>query len=282
MGSVGTGQVGDALARVLKGLLRPLVRAMIASGLTVPALYRILKEVYVEVAERDLARLEGGRPTDSRISVLTGVHRKDVRALRAAAGGSDAAAARRVSALATVIGRWLAEAAGPDGAPLALPRSAPEGPSFERLAAGVSSDVRPRTLLDELVRQGLARVDDAGLVHLAAGAFAGPADFAQKAHFFAHNVGDHIAAAAGNLLAEAPPYMERAVFYNRLAPADIDAIEAAARDAAGTALARLNRMARERQRAGLDDPAATGRFRFGVFFYRADEDADDPEEGGGA
>ena len=59
------------------------MRALIAQGVTAPALYRLLKRLYVEVAEREF-RLDGERPTDSRISLLTGVHRRDVKAFRRA------------------------------------------------------------------------------------------------------------------------------------------------------------------------------------------------------
>ena len=74
----------NAFGRVVRGLLRPLIRAMIAQGVTAPALYRIIKRLYVEVAEQDF-QLASERQTDSRISMLTGVHRRDVREFRGTA-----------------------------------------------------------------------------------------------------------------------------------------------------------------------------------------------------
>mgnify|MGYP006282849129 CR=1 FL=1 len=38
-------------SHMLRGVLRPLVKAMIAKGVTAPAVYRLLKEVFVEVAK---------------------------------------------------------------------------------------------------------------------------------------------------------------------------------------------------------------------------------------
>lgn len=64
-------------------LLRPLVRLFIRSGLTFPALADLLRELYVNVAEYDFA-LSGKEQTDSRVSLLTGIHRKEVRRLRGA------------------------------------------------------------------------------------------------------------------------------------------------------------------------------------------------------
>lgn len=268
-----TDRRANAFARVLKALLRPLVKAMIAQGVTAPAVYRLLKEVYVEVAEADFA-LDGSRPTDSRISVLTGIHRKDVRTIRAESNGDGAAARRKVSVIATVVGRWLADPATTDetGAPRPLPRLSGDGPSFEALVTGVNTDIRPRTVLDELTRQGLAQHDtDKDLVTLDTDAFLGPADFEQKAHFFAHNVGDHISAATENLLQTPAPFIERAVFYNRLRSSSVDEIEAEARRLGGEALSELNRLGYARQSTDMEAEEATERFRFGIFFYRTDE-----------
>ena len=56
-----------------------------------PAVVALLKQVYVEVATDSFA-LGGKPPTDSRVSMLTGVHRKDVRTLRPDSPAAEAAA----------------------------------------------------------------------------------------------------------------------------------------------------------------------------------------------
>jgi hypothetical protein len=262
----------SSFGRVIASLLRPLVRALIAQGISAPALYRIIKQVYVEVAESDF-RIEGSRQTDSRISLLTGVHRRDVKSFRDSDRSADAAAKDKATTLATVIGRWLAsdETRGGDGLPLPLARTG-EGTSFETLVRSVSKDIRPRTVLDELIRQNIAEVIEGDVV-LRSDVFLGPSDPDQKIFFFAQNVGDHIAAAVDNLLADDPVFMERAVFYNRLTPESVEAIEAEARRIGGAALSDLNQMAHERQQDDLNAPNGTSRFRFGLFFYAEDEGA---------
>lgn len=273
-----------AFGKVIQGLMRPLVRALIAQGITAPALYRIIKRLYVDVAENDF-RIEGAPQTDSRISVLTGVHRRDVKAYRESMDGPDTAVQEKVTTIASVLGKWLASAETTDAEGRALPllRSGPDAPNFEDLVRAVSRDIRPRTVLDELVNQNLVIVSSAdGRVHLNADAFFGPAETEQKIHFFAENVGDHIAAAVDNLLSDDPKFMERAVFYNRLTPASVDEVEAMARDLGTEALSSLNTLANTRQAADLDAPEGTERFRFGVFFYREDEastpEADTPDK----
>ena len=73
----------DRLHGPLTRLLRPLVRLLIRAGVTFPALSDLLRELYVNVAEHDFA-LADKEQTDSRISLLTGIHRKEVRRLRGA------------------------------------------------------------------------------------------------------------------------------------------------------------------------------------------------------
>ncbi|MEM9045331.1 MAG: hypothetical protein AAGC81_11585, partial [Pseudomonadota bacterium] len=159
-------------------------------------------------------------------------------------------------------------------------RTAKTGPSFEGLVASVSRDIRPRTVLDELLNQGMVSIDANDLVTLNTEAFYGPADTDQKIHFFADNVGDHIAAAVDNLLAEEPPFMERAVFYNRLTPGSVDQLEEAARSYGMEALTALNSRANALQKADLEEPDGTERFRFGVFFYRQTEGSHPTPENG--
>lgn len=261
--------------RAVAWILRPLVRALIAQGVTAPALYRIVKRTYVEVAEQEL----DGKATDSRISVATGVHRRDVKALREESAAGDEGIGKKVSTLATVVGRWLSDPdlTGDDGAPLPLLRSADAAPSFDHLVQRVSRDIRPRTVLDELIRQGIATRDE-DMIVLHPEAIVGPADLTQKLHFFSRNLGDHMNASVENLLSDDPPFIERAVFYNNLTPAAVTEIEAKARALGGDALLELNSLAARHQDADRSAPEAHHRFRFGVFFYQENEGGpDDPE-----
>ncbi len=265
----------DPFPRLLRGLLRPLVRTFIARGLTAPDLYRLLKRLYVDVAHEDF-RIDDTAPTDSRISLLTGVHRRDVRTFLEEGDDGWEETRRREAAFATVLGQWLArpELTDADGRPKPLPRSGAPGADFESLVRGVSTDIRPRTVLDELMRQGLVTIGDDGLLHVAPDAVSGPAGEESKLIFFAANVGDHLAAASENLLSEAPPHFERAVFYTRLTESSLDQIEATARTKAQALLEDINRTGATAQEG--DRPAADngGRFRMGIYFYRSDGSGD--------
>ena len=259
--------------KAIQGLLRPLVRAMIAQGITAPAFYRMIKQIYVDVAEEAFS-LGEDRPTDSRISLLTGVHRRDVRAFRNADDEDGDDTVEKLTTIASVLGRWLADPAytGFDGRPVPLSRSEKSEPSFETLVQSISRDIRPRTVLDELLRQNLVDMkEQESLIELRHDAFVGAGDAEQKIFFFAENIGDHMAAAVDNLLRDQPQFLERAVFYNRLRAASVDEIEAHARERAMDLLVDLNRMANTHQSTDKLEEDGTERFRFGVFFYRDDE-----------
>ncbi|MGO8911954.1 MAG: DUF6502 family protein, partial [Bradyrhizobium sp.] len=144
----------------LARLLRPLVRLCIRGGMTFPALAQLLRELFVNVAEHDFA-LEGKEQTDSRVSLLTGIHRKEVAKLRGA-GAPVHEAPATLSRTSAIIARWLAapEFTDSKGHPLPLPRTANgDSPSFESLVTSITKDVRPRAVLDEWLDRKLVAVN---------------------------------------------------------------------------------------------------------------------------
>lgn len=69
------------LVRALRHVLRPLVKLMLSHGITYPYLCELLKALFVDIADKDF-RIDQCTPTDSRISLVSGVHRKEVSRLR--------------------------------------------------------------------------------------------------------------------------------------------------------------------------------------------------------
>ena len=267
------------LGRALRMLLRPLVRLLLEHQITYPALTGLLKEVYVEVADRDF-RLATKRQTDSRVSLLTGVHRKEVSRLRAAQP-DEAGAPQSVSLGSAILSRWVGvvDFHGPDGRPLPLPRQAtPGGPvSFEALVETVSKDIRPRAVLDEWVRLGIASVDDADRVVLHQEAFVADQGFEEKVWFFGRNLRDHIAAGVHNLGGQGPPLLDRSVYYAGLSRESREHLEALARELGMDALRQVNQRALELQQGDRADPAtAEQRINFGVYFHAEPEDPAGP------
>ena len=202
-----------ALVKALRHVLRPLVKLMLSRGVTYPFLTELLKQVFVEVAERHF-KLDSKPLTDSRASHITGVHRKDVRRLRRGLPGAEPDNAT-ASLGAQIVATWnglpnYSDAAG-QPKPLARNISDGEGVSFEALVAGISKDIRSRAVLDEWLRLGVAYLDANNRVCLNAGAFVPEKGLEEKAFFFGHNLHDHAAAATHNVLGGKPPFLERSV-----------------------------------------------------------------------
>lgn len=254
--------------------MRPIVRLLIARGVQLPAVTTLLKQVYVDVAASDF-RIGDKPPTDSRVSVLTGVHRRDVRSIRTAGGPSSARSIMSLSA--TVIGRWLGDPAYTDSKkrPRVLHRLADGGaPSFETLFRDISRDVHPRTVLDDLIAQKLVEWDqEKDVVRLKSHAFVPTTQGEGLMRFFEMNLHDHLAAAVANLLdgEKERRFLERAVYYNKLGAASVDRIEVEARRLGDKILNDVNGKALHLQKADTGDDDATERFRFGLFFYREDD-----------
>jgi hypothetical protein len=259
-----------ALVRALRRALRPLVHLMVARGITLGYVVELLKSVLVEVADREF-RIDGKPPTDSRVSLVTGVHRKDVGRLRQAMGQDGHEVPAVISLGARLMAAWQGSAPflDPDGRPLPLPRFASEGGavSFEGLVASVNSDIRSRVVLDEWLRRGLVQLDEERRVCLNAEAFVPAADSEDKAFYFGHNLHDHAAAATSNLLGDAPPFLERSVHFGSL-PADLVRSLAQQAESAGMkALLAINKSARAERQDAQDDSAPRERMTFGVYFF---------------
>ncbi len=248
----------------LNRLLRPLVRLLIRCGVTFPAISDTLRELYVNVAEHDFV-LAGKPQTDSRVSLLTGIHRKEVARLRGA-GAPVSTVPVSVSRTSRVIARWLSapEFTGADGQPLPLSRAG-EGASFEALVVSVTRDLRPRAVLDEWLDRRLVTVDGEGRVVLAQAAFVPASGSDQQLYYFGRNLHDHFAAAVANVLGEAPAFMERAVHYDGLSAELAARLEHRSRELATEALRTLNK---EAAAACETDPGGPWRWNFGLYVYR--------------
>jgi hypothetical protein len=256
-----------ALATVLQ-VMRPLVRLLLRSGVTFPTLSAALKPVFVEEARSELARLQMPQ-TDSAVTLLCGVHRRDVRQLTRAAVADAAPLRESVSLVGQVIGRWMTDERwlGTDGAPRPLARSA-EADGFDALVASVSHDVRPRAMLDEMVRLGVVELGEAG-VSLVAEGFAPRQGLEESASLLAANLHDHAAAAVENVTAGSN-FLEQAVYVDQLTPESIEALRRTARRASQQAFKVVLREAQQRfdADAALTDPGPPRqRARFGLYFF---------------
>ena len=274
------GEPPAAFVKALQRLLRPLVRIMIAQGVTYPYLTRLLKPVFVEVAEQEFP-LDGKPQTDSRLSLLTGVHRKDVKQFRG--GGPEVhEPPSLVSLNGQMITLWMGSDRFRDAEgnpkPLVSHGENENEASFEELVRTVSKDIRSRAVLDEWLRLELAQIDESGHINLNVDAFIPADDFDDLAYYFGRNLHDHIAAGAHNLSGNTPALLERSVYYDKLTPATVASLREMAHKIAMDGHITINEEALRLANEDEGKSDASQRMNFGSYFYTGVDDSE-PEEG---
>lgn len=146
-------ELGRHLLRAARRILRPLVRILIRNGITTTVAEELLRKVYVEVAH-DEFKLPGKQQTLARVSVITGLNRKEVARLHSEPP-LDQADQLWWNRAGTVLAGWLTDDAyhSEAGFPIDLP-FAGATPCFTDLVKQYSGDMYPRSVADELLRLG--------------------------------------------------------------------------------------------------------------------------------
>ena len=155
------------LKEAYRRLLNPLIRILIRNGVTATEATDLIRRVYVDAATTAEFQVSGRRISDARIAILTGLTRKEVHKLRNESDEADLGT--NLGRIALVIAGWNQDPdfTGPYGLPLALRFESPVGsdtPSFTELVKRHSTDISPKAMLEELLRTGLATIDEDRLI----------------------------------------------------------------------------------------------------------------------
>jgi Family of unknown function (DUF6502) len=254
-------------------LIRPLIRLMTRNGITYPVFIAELKNVFLDAAYDELNH--AGKPsTDSAVSLLSGVHRRDVRNLTRLADTAPPPLRQPISAASQMIARWMSDPVYCDkeDQPLVLPHHG-AAPSFDSLASAVNSDVRSKAILDEMLRLGVVeQLEDS--VQLLAHGFAPSKGFTELSEQFQNNLHDHAAAASANLHANAG-FLEQAVFVDQLSKASAHSLHKTAAIAWKQTFKTVMREAQKRydfDQLNTEPSKRNFRVRLGVYYYSSDED----------
>lgn len=269
-------QASNILLQAVKQLCRPLIKLLISKGISYPQLREMLKALYVEIAEQNFA-INNKPVTDSRLFVLTGVHRKDIKRLRQENKQGGQKNEPIITLSAAIIGYWLGSAEYQDklGKPRCLPRNDKNGkPGFDHMITQVSKDVRPRAILDELLHLGTVSINEDAEICLNHGAFV-PEDDNKQAYYLAHNVHDHLAACAHNMQKLDEPMLERSVYYTSLKQSSIDQLNELALSEGMIVLHKVNQRALQLQQQDKGLPDASHRMRFGCYWFDEDTKTDE-------
>ena len=259
-----------SLIDAVQWLLRPLIKLLLTHQITFPTLANWLKQIYVDVADKEF-RLPNKKQTDSRISMLTGVHRKDIRKFR---NEQEEETQAPFSVGAQMIGIWTSQPPFYD-----MKKSQPKlldvedkgkPASFEALVKLVcKQDIRARVVLDEWLENDIVTLDETGQkVFLNTSAFVPDKSFDEKALFFGKLIRDHIAAGSHNLAGEGDPFFDRSVFYNHLSPDSMNELTKHLQKEGMKLLQDINKKAKQLQQQDKGKANANQRFNVGLFMHQ--------------
>ena len=260
----------DDVLRALAQVMAPLARLLLASGLDYTRLSAELKPLFIEQARLELLR-SGQKDTDSALSLLSGVHRKDVREWRL--NGLSGRIAQEMSIATRIFARWVQDPLYRDRRkrPQVLPRFG-AAPSFETLARSVTQDTHPYTALTELLRLGLVTVKTVKgqeMIVPHRDGFVPPPGSRDLLDLFGANLADHAAAAVGNLLGH-PPQLEQSVFAEGVTPESAAQLGELARKLWAQARSDMIAEATRLHAADQGREEATCRLRFGAYYWAED------------
>ena len=152
---------------ILKALLlflKPIARALLNAGIGHREFTEISKTAFVDVATADYGLR--GRPTNiSRVAVMTGLTRKEVRRIRDKSEAGEETLITRSTPMAEILHRWYTDSEYQDaeGQPVNLDFEG-EDPSFSSLVRKYGGDIPPGAMRTELKRiQAIEELDDGQL-----------------------------------------------------------------------------------------------------------------------
>lgn len=157
------------LRNLLRRLLTPLVRILLRNQVSVSQFIDQVKEVYVEVADKDFS-IPSKKNTLSRISVITGLSRKEVLRIKKQQEEELEHSPYKLNKASSVITGWLKDRdfLDEDSKAIDLPlTSDSDTASFEILVKRYGGDTTLRAVLDELISIGsVVKHADTGLLQL--------------------------------------------------------------------------------------------------------------------
>ncbi|UCD82198.1 MAG: hypothetical protein JSW26_12465 [Desulfobacterales bacterium] len=198
-------------------LLRPLARILLKNGVSFSTFSDLAKWIYVDVATKEFG-IEGRKQSTSRVSVITGLSRREVMRVRKLPRPDVTASTERHNRAARVIAAWRREPDFQDagGKPAPLPMEG-RGATFSELIKRFSGNVPPRAVLDELVNVGAVKRMEDGRVCLLTRAYIPRNIDAHKLNILGTDVQHLISTIDRNLKPETTePLFQRKVSYDNL------------------------------------------------------------------
>lgn len=204
---------------LLRALLRPAARFCARHALKVQDVLDCFKAEFLSVAEEELKK-QNAKVTRSRLSVITGLQRRDIDRLLE----GNPPKREQANLIFRIINQWRMDRrfSTKPGVPKILSLT-PETGDFAKLVASVSSDIGPATVLFEMVRLNFVEQTPRGLRLIVENFIPrGTEKIGESADILSSDLGDLTETVEANVLHETtPPLHHLRTEYDRIRPEGI-------------------------------------------------------------
>lgn len=225
--------------------------------------------------------IPGKKQTISRVSILSGLSRKEVqRLLDEESQSPKTDAGERYNRAARVIAGWVRdkEFTSMSGDPLELSVTG-DGISFSLLVKRYSGDVPARAVLDELLRVGAVERLEDDRIRLVSRAYIPRTSDLDKLDILGTDVADLITTIDHNMRSgAADPRFQRKVMYDNLPEESIPQFRALSVERAQALLEKMDEWLSQHDRDVNSSVKGTGRVRAGIGIYYFEEELDQRPE----
>ena len=259
-------------ASILK-LLRPLVRLLLRNGMSYGDFADLSKWVFMDVASKDFG-VPGRKQTVSRVSVITGLTRKEVSRLQKIEKPDDSAISHQYNRAARVIAGWMRDKRFLDKKGLPASLHFDQGKNnFSKLVREHSGDIPPRAILDELIRVGTVSKDEDGKISLVTDGYVPRTGEIGKLHILGTDVQLLLSTIDHNLQqGSLTPRFQRKVSYNNLPVEALTDFRSISAEKSQSLLMELDRELSQQDRDLNPDVKGTGRKEAGLGIYYFERD----------
>jgi len=259
-----------ALQKAVTRMLAPLVRVLLRHGVSHAEFCSWAKQSYVDEANAHFG-IDGKNPTVSRLAIVTGINRKEVKRILDLPADVEPAVAKHNRAIRVVTG-WLQDSDFNDakGQPLVLTYGDASS-SFNQLVKQYGGDVPARAVLDELVRVGTV-TENENLIALASKGYVPHESEEAMLDLFATSARDLLTTLDHNVSGEGKARLQMSVAYDDVGIEAVQEFRKLSSDKALALLKELDSTLSERDRGKNPSAGGTGRYRTGLGVYLIEEE----------
>ncbi len=260
------------LAAIIK-LLQPLIRILLRNGIPFGTFADLAKHVYVKMAMEEFG-LPNRKQTASRVSIITGLTRKEVSRIQGLSEIENEETIERYNRAARVVSGWVRDSRFLDssGQPAVLPVEG-NGVSFSELVRHFSGDMPVRAVLDELDRVGVIDHLPDGRIRLLSRAYIPVTGEVEKLGILGTDVRDLICTIDNNITREADQrLLQRKVSYDNLPEEILVELRQLSAQKGQSLLEELDIWLSQHDRDNNTSVSGTGRHRAGIGIYYFEED----------